>query len=102
MRALIIIAFEIAFLLVLLGAVLANPATVYLIHVHGPDNEQEIEINVAEISSIRQPREGSEGHFSEGVRCLVYMTNGKFISTAETCRELVKKIAALNEKREDK
>jgi hypothetical protein len=63
----------------------------YLIFVHGPEG-QEIQLNVNEISSIRQPRE-SEGHFSPEVHCLVFMTNGKFAGTTETCREVVGKIA---------
>ena len=97
MRAYIVIFIVVTFLCLLLGAMLANPGVVYLIHVHGPDGEQEIEVNVQEISSIRQPREGTEGHLAEGTHCVLYMSNSKFISTAETCREIVKKIAALDE-----
>ena len=68
-----------------------------LIYVHGPDG-QEIEINVHEVSSIRMPREGSEGHFAKNVECLVYMTNGKFIATKETCLDIRKQISELEEK----
>lgn len=106
MRAYIVIFFVIIFLCILLGAtlgsVIANPGVVYLIHVHGPDGEQEIEVNVQEISSIRQPREGSTENFAEGTRCILYMSNSKFIMTAETCREIVKKIAALDEPNPEK
>jgi hypothetical protein len=66
-------------------------ALLYLIFVHGPEG-QEVQLNINEISSIRQPRE-AEGHFSADVRCLVFMTNGKFVGTTETCHEVVGKIA---------
>ena len=68
----------------------------FLILVHGPDG-QEIELNVTEISSIRQIRKDASDvgvqHFARGVRCIVIMTNGKFIGVIETCREVVQKIA---------
>jgi len=101
MRVYIVVLIIVIFLCVLLGAVLAQH-TIYLIHVHGPDEKQEIEINVQEISSIRQPRENTSDHFAPGVHCLVYMTNGGFVPTAESCKEIVKKIAALDEQRDDK
>lgn len=82
-------------MLLLFGVAFANP-TVLLLHVHGPDGKQEIEVNVDQISSIRQPRHDSSYHFSEGVRCLLFMTSGSFIATAETCKEIVDKIAALD------
>jgi hypothetical protein len=70
--------------------------TVYLIHVHGPTG-QDIEVNVIEISSIREPREDAQSHFATGTKCLIYMTSGQFISTAETCEDIVKKIAVLDQ-----
>jgi hypothetical protein len=72
-------------------------AALLFIFVHGPD-QQEIEINVNEISSIRQPREAASEHIGEGVNCIIFMTNGKFIGTVESCREVVKKVAALESK----
>jgi len=106
MRAYIVVFFAIIFLCILLGAALgtalADPNILYLIHVHGPDGKQEVEINVHEISSIRQPREDSAAHFAPGVRCLIYMTNGQFVPTSETCREIVKLIAKFEERRDDK
>ena len=68
-----------------------------LITVHGPDGDQEITINVAEITSIRQPREGAQGHFAPGTNCLIYMTNGNFIATNETCLEVIHLIATHKE-----
>ena len=59
-----------------------------LIFVHGPDGE-EIEVNISEISSIREPG-ASESHLHKSVHCVLYMTNSKFVSTKETCTEIDK------------
>ena len=75
-------------------------AALYLILVHGP-NGQDIEINITEISSIRQIKKDTSGtsadHFARGVNCIVIMTNGKFIGVIETCPEVVEKIANLDD-----
>ena len=68
-------------------------AALQLIFVHGPDG-QRIELNVDQISSIREPRE-REGHFAREVQCLVFMTNGKWIGVIETCDEVLAKIREL-------
>ena len=60
------------------------------IFVHGPGN-QRIELNVNEISSIREPRD-SEGHFSSEISCVVFMTNGKWVGVTETCEDVLTKI----------
>ena len=65
-----------------------------LILVHGPDG-QEIELNVAEVSSLRQPRESTEGHVDKDVHCLIFMTNGKFVGTGESCEEVIKLIVSV-------
>ena len=59
-------------------------AAFHLIQLHGP-NGQQIDLNPHEISSIREPSEGSEGHFEKGTRCLVFMTNGKVNAVSEDC-----------------
>ena len=56
-------------------------ASISLIRLHAPDGYQ-IEVNTNEISSVRQPR---LGHFAEGVRCILVMTNRSFISVHESC-----------------
>jgi len=71
--------------------ILALLAAVHFIVLHGPDG-QEITINIAEISSIRQPRE-TEGHFNAQVRCLLLMTNGHMNGVVEPCIEVIKLIA---------
>jgi hypothetical protein len=61
-----------------------------LLYLHGPDGQQEIEINVAEVSSVREPREGAQGHFAPGTHCLIYMTSGQFIPVHEGCAEIIR------------
>jgi len=63
---------------------LAELFALSLITLHGP-NGQEIDINPNEVSSVRDISVATEGHFGKGVRCLLFMTNGKVIGTAETC-----------------
>ena len=65
---------------------LAELFALTLITLHGP-NGQEIDINPNEVSSVRDISVATEGHFGKGVRCLLFMTNGKVIGTAETCLE---------------
>jgi uncharacterized protein YlzI (FlbEa/FlbD family) len=72
-------------------------AAVLFIVVHAPDG-QEITLNVAEISSIKKPRE-VDGHFAKGTNCLLTMTNGKFFLTTESCLDIVKKIAELDKQK---
>lgn len=49
---------------------------------HGP-NGQVVYLNTAQITNIRTPR--GEGHFGAGVRCLLFMTDGKYVGVLETC-----------------
>jgi hypothetical protein len=65
-------------------------AVISLILVHAPDG-REIEINPKEISSIRN-RADSEGHFAPNVKCVLSMTNGKFIATMEDCKTIVEMV----------
>jgi hypothetical protein len=62
----------------------------HLILVHAPDN-QIIEINPHEISSIREPRD-AEGYWQKNVRCVLSMTNGKFIAVVEDCKTVVEMV----------
>jgi hypothetical protein len=64
-----------------------------LITLHGP-NGQEIDINPHEVSSIRDPAAGTEGHFPKGTRCLVTMTNSKVNAVIEDCMTVRFLIAA--------
>jgi hypothetical protein len=58
------------------------------ISVTGADR-QPIELNVANIVSVRSPR--GEGHFSAEVRCLIHTTDGKVVTVIEPC-DVVEKL----------
>jgi hypothetical protein len=58
-----------------------------LIILHGP-NGQEIDINPHEVSSIRDTTATTEGHFGKGVKCLLFMTNGKVNGVVEHCDDV--------------
>jgi hypothetical protein len=63
--------------------------------VHGPGGT-EVSVNIGEISSIRQViggRDPDAGLHHKDVKCLVVMTNGKFIGTTETCIEILHMIS---------
>ena len=62
----------------------------HFILIHGPDS-QWIELNINEISSLREVREGEEA-FGPNTKCVIFMTNGKHIGTLETCNEVHKEI----------
>jgi hypothetical protein len=68
-------------------------AAMQFVIVHGP-NGQEISINSQHISSVRRPLD-SESHGIAGMKCVVVMTNGKFIGTQETCPQLGDKIRGI-------
>jgi hypothetical protein len=57
---------------------------IMLVTLHGPGG-QEIDINPHEVSSIREPSAGTEGHFPKGVHCLITMTNGKTNAVVDDC-----------------
>ena len=62
-----------------------------LVVLTGPDN-QEILVQPSQVVTVRRPRE-HEGHFPEGVRCIVHLADGKFITVVEPCdvvRELLR------------
>ena len=67
-------------------------AALYFIVVHGPKGE-EIDINAAEIASIHVSREDSD-LLHEHVRCVIFMSDRRFISVRETCMEVIEMIAA--------
>ena len=61
-------------------------AAFHLIQLHGITGD-EIDINPHEISSIREPGGvASEGHFAKGIKCLLFMTNGKVTGVTEDCK----------------
>ena len=63
-----------------------------LVALHGPDG-QVLYANVAEITSIRAPTGNREQHFARGTRCVVFLADGTFLSTRESCDEVRSLIA---------
>lgn len=61
-----------------------------LIQLTSPQHQQ-IFINPAEVTSIREPR-GAGVHFAPGVKCLIVMVNRNFITVTETCEEVRKQL----------
>ena len=71
--------------MILLLAVLA---AVEFIEVHGPDGQVAF-VNTNEISTLRAPTSSDlNRHFSKETHCIIVTTNGKFLSSVETCNEL--------------
>lgn len=42
-----------------------------------------VTLNAAEVTYFREPRDAD--HFVKGAHCLVFLTDGRFISVVETC-----------------
>lgn len=66
----------------------------HLITVHSPAGHQ-IEVNIDEISSIREVITPEEYH-SKNTRCVLVMANGRIIGTREHCNEIKGRIAEVN------
>ena len=62
-------------------------ALVVLVELHGPEGRRFF-INPAEITSVREPSSRDRQHFAPGTHCNIVTTDGKFISTRETCDEV--------------
>jgi len=54
-----------------------------LVEFHAPSG-QRVEINPAEVSSLREPID-IKGHWGKGTHCVIVMTNGRFNGVAESC-----------------
>ena len=74
-------------------------AALHLIFVHGPD-QQQIFLNVDEISSIREPRSVTERVVHKDVKCIVFMTSGNFIGTIESCEDIVRKVGEISKEKD--
>jgi hypothetical protein len=76
-----------ALLLILQLAPIAE--RLHLITLHGPGG-QVIEVNVAEISSIRAAAtsKGANLFHHDTVQCILRMTNGNFNAVVESCAEV--------------
>lgn len=56
-----------------------------LILLTGPDN-QRIEVNPDAVTNFRPPR--GNDHFAPGVKCLVFLSDGKPLTVIETCDQV--------------
>jgi hypothetical protein len=70
--------------------ILAQAAAVAFIQLTGPDGRQHIDVNPAQVTSVRDPR--AAGHFAKGTKCIVFMSNGNFIAVAEDCDAVRQKL----------
>lgn len=61
-----------------------------LVELHGPSG-QIVEINPAEVSSVRQPLD-VRGHWMQGTKCIIVMSNGGYIATSEDCPTVTQKL----------
>jgi len=60
-----------------------------LVEVHAP-NGQIIYVNPREVTSIREPLAANRRYLAKGVNCVMFIVNGNFIGTIETCPEIRK------------
>jgi hypothetical protein len=65
-------------------------AIIALVELHGPSG-QVLQINPAEVSSLRAPVDAT-GHWGEGTRCVIVMTNGRSNAIAEDCDTAARKL----------
>jgi hypothetical protein len=63
----------------------AFAVVVALVQFTGPDGKQRIDINPAEVSSVREPVTVNQGHWAKGTNCVIVMSNGRFNAVNEGC-----------------
>lgn len=66
-----------------------------LLFLHGPSG-REIEVNAYDIASIAEPR---DTHFGAGTKCVITLSNSKFVAVREPCSEIVRMVVELGKKR---
>lgn len=71
-------------------AVLACAA---LVELQGPGG-QTIWLSPQHVISVREPRGTTQGHWPAGTRCLVMTTDGRFLTTTESCGVVRQKLSA--------
>lgn len=63
---------------------------IHFLHLHGPSGNN-ISVNANSISSVNQPH-APHGHFAKHTKCILVMSNGRFIATREACRDIIRMI----------
>jgi hypothetical protein len=81
-------------MLIHLAAVAA--AAIRFLACHTPAGT-DIYINPDQISSIREVRPDSKGHFAKGTKCVIVMTNGHTNTVIEDCATIHKMLHDLDE-----
>jgi uncharacterized protein YlzI (FlbEa/FlbD family) len=66
-------------------------AGITLVELHAP-NGHPVEINPAEVSSLREPVDEATHHWFPGTRCIIVMSNGRFYAVAENCEAVKEKL----------
>lgn len=76
-----------------LGAVAQLPALLAAawIVLHGPDG-QVIHLNPGLAVNVRTPRGTEQRHFPPGTQCIVFTVDGRFLSVAEPCPVVLKRL----------
>jgi hypothetical protein len=64
-------------------------AGVALVELHTPAGTT-VDINPAEVSSLRQPLELQSQHWARGTRCVIVMSNSRYIAVTEDCPLVLK------------
>ena len=68
-------------------------AAVVLVELHSPSGHT-IHINPAEVSSMRAPIGGNVGHWKQGTKCILVMSNGRVNAVIEDCATVLHKLEA--------
>ena len=55
-----------------------------LVTFSGPDG-QRIDVNPADVVTVRQPRGSESDHFDPDIKCLISTVDGKFIAVTTDC-----------------
>lgn len=69
---------------------IATLVAVTLVELHGPTGHL-LEVNPAAVSSLRAPID-IKSHWAKNTRCVLVMTNGKYIAVTEDCLTVTQKL----------
>jgi hypothetical protein len=64
---------------------------IVLVALTGPTG-QRIEVNPAEVTSVREVRPDNKSFLAEGVHCVLGIVNGRFIAVHENCDVVSRKL----------
>lgn len=66
-----------------------------LVELHGPQG-QRFYVNPQQITTVREPLRTDMGYFGTGARCVIVMTNGKFVAVRDDC-DTVRRLVGAHE-----